>query len=112
MSYIPKSKGDRIILTEYQKGITNIIELVNKTGYSKSSVYHCLCKFRKTEVKNVEYNGRLISKMTYDIILDLQSGKRQFELAKKYGVSRQRINNLSKKIKVDWYDKKKIKYRN
>ena len=94
--YRPKSKGEKIVLKEYENGIIAVKELSKRTNYSVGTIYTYLCNLGKTIKRNLEINGSHICERTKKIKDLLAKGVRQIEVARIMGVSRQRVGQIKK----------------
>lgn len=86
-------KTERTILNLYNNGITNPYEIAKITGYKLSTVQTSISLFgeRKDRPK---HNYKSCKKQTREIIERLKLGESMSQLAKEYGISRQRVHQI------------------
>ena len=85
---LPLAKGARIVVAKYEVGKT-IDVIVEETGYSRKSVLYYVR----------EYAGVRKDKRCIKIKNDLKEGKKQADIARAYGVSRQYVSYLNRRMK-------------
>lgn len=96
--YRPKPKGAKIIGEQINNGITKPEEIAQITGYSLSTVRKYLSSYYPSHrIRTIKHKEFHISKTTKQIMDKLNEGKRQSNIARQFGVSRQRVHTIYNK---------------
>jgi hypothetical protein len=100
--YKPLPKGAKLIGLEIEKGVKDPNEIAKNTGYTLGTVrYYMSIYFPSHRIRTDTYKYRLVSEKTKQIIEDLMAGDGQSNIARKFGVSRQRVAWVKKKYLGD-----------
>ena len=95
--YKPKPIGAKKIRKELEKGVTDPKQIATNIGYKLSTVKHYIALyFSSKKIRTCKHEKTSISATTKFIIDELKAGKRQAEIARAVGVSRQRVSWVKK----------------
>lgn len=89
----PPCKTERAILELYEMGITNPYEIAEITNYALSTIQSSISRYTDRRSKP-KHNYKPPKKQTQEIIQELKKGRRLVDIAKEYGITRQRVHQI------------------
>ena len=97
-----KERSRQILADAVNNGMTDLDELSETYGFTKSTIIAYLTNTGAKRGRPAHNpKKRELSQQTQQIISELQKGKTVAQIAKKYGLSRQRIHSIKKQMNME-----------